>query len=303
MSKKYLYILSLSLLFFIGIGNTYSQELKAKVTINANQIQGVDKELFKTLENSLMQLLNERQWTDAVFKPNERIECTFTITVNSLTDNSLYSGEIQLSSSRTVFNSAFMTPMFAFRDTDMEFNYAQGENIEFNESNITNNLVAIIAFYAYTIIGLDFDSFALNGGKPYFETAMQIVNASQALSKKGWSAFDSDKNRYALGMALTEESSSSFHTLWYNYHRLGLDEMPTNVLRGRDRIIESINLLETLRSSRPSSPLLIIFGDTKLSELGDIYSEASNEDKKVAYEMLQKIYPSKSAHLNVFKPK
>jgi len=291
-------------LFLLSLtGKVYSQELKAKVTINSSQIQGIDKEVFKTLENSLMQMLNERQWTETVFKPNERIECTFTITLSSVSDNSAYNGEIQVSSSRPVFNSAYTTPMFAYRDTDFDFNYTQGENVEFNESNITNNLVAIIAFYTYVVIGLDFDSFALNGGKPYFEKAMAIVNASQPLSKKGWTAFDSDKNRYALGMALTEESSSSFHTLWYNYHRLGLDEMSTNILRGRDRIIASIKILETLRSARPSSPLLLLWGDVKLSELGDIYTEASNEEKKEAYELFQKIYPSKTNELNSFKPK
>lgn len=298
--KKILIYISVWVFSLILVQKTNAQELKAKVTINTSQIQGVDKEVFTSLENSLMQMLNERQWTDAVFKPHERIDCTFTITLSSVSDNTLYNGEIQLTSSRPVFNSAFVTPMFAFRDADLDFNYAPGENIEFNESNISNNLVAIIAFYTYTIIGLDFDSFALNGGKPYFEKAMAIVNASQSLSKKGWAAFDSDKNRYALALALTEESSNSFHTLWYNYHRLGLDEMSTNVLRGRDRIIASISNIETLRASRPSSPLLLLFGDTKLSELGDIYAEASSEEKKAAYDLLQKIYPSKTAQLRAF---
>lgn len=302
MRKAYIY----SIIFFLAIlplSDIYSQELKAKITINSSQIQGVDKQVFTTLENSLMQLLNERKWTETTFKNNERIDCNFTITLNSAPEENSYSGEIQVTSTRPVYNSSYMTPMFMYRDVDVTFNYISGENIEFNEAYIENNLVAIVAFYTYVIIGLDFDSFSPNGGKPYFEKAMEIVNASQHLSKKGWAAFDSDKNRYALGLALTEESSNSFHTLWYNYHRLGLDEMGTNALRGRDKIIAAIQGLQTVYSSRPSSPLLLFFGDTKLSELGDIYSEASTDEKKEAYDLLQKIFPSKSSQLNRFKPK
>lgn len=293
-------IVGIFALFPFGV---YCQELKAKLTINSSQIQGVDNQVFTSLENSLMQLLNERKWTETNVKNNERIECNFTITLNSIAEDNTYAGEIQVTSTRPVYNSSYMTPMFMYRDVDVDFSYVQGENIEFNEAYIENNLVAIIAYYAYVIIGLDFDSFALNGGKPYFEKAMEIVNASQHLSKKGWAAFDSDKNRYALALALTEESSSGFHTLWYNYHRLGLDDMATNALRGRDKIIAAIKGLPTIYSARPSSPLLLFFGDTKLSELGDIYSEASNDEKKEAYELLQKIFPSKTAQLNRFKPK
>jgi len=296
----YIYIVGILLLFSL---DGYSQELNAKLTINSSQIQGVDKSVFTSLENSLMQLLNERKWTETTFKNNERIECNFTLTLNSIAEDNSYSGEIQVTSTRPVYNSSYMTPTFMYRDVDVNFNYTEGENIEFNEAYIENNLVAIIAFYTYVIIGLDFDSFALNGGKPYFEKAMEIVNASQHLSKKGWAAFDSDKNRYSLGLALTEESSGGFHTLWYNYHRMGLDEMATNALRGRDKIIASIQGLPSIYSARPSSPLLLFFGDTKLAELADIYSEASTDEKKEAYDLLQKIFPTKTAQLNRLKPR
>lgn len=296
--KCKIYICILFAVFSVKLG---AQELNAKFTIRSEKIQGVEKDVFTSLENSMTQLLNEYKWTNDVFKPGEKIECTFTMTLNSMPQTNSFEAELQINSRRPVYNSSYSTPVFAYNDTEVSFEYVQGESLEFNETNITNNLVAIVAFYANVIIGLDYDSFSPNGGRPYFERAMSIVNAAQSLSAKGWSAFDNDKNRYALGLALTEESSSAFHTLWYNYHRLGLDEMSTNSLRGRDRIMTTLPDLQKVYSARPASPLLLFFGDTKLDEVADIYSEASSEEKKEAYELLRRIYPTKTRQLDAIR--
>ncbi|MFR9166902.1 MAG: DUF4835 family protein [Dysgonomonas sp.] len=279
----------------------YSQELNATVTINSDKLQGVDKEVFNTLKTSLTQLLNERKWSETVFNQNERIECTFVFTLNTITDGNTYNGELQINSRRPVYNSSYITPTFTYKDVDVSFEYAQGDPLDYSETNITNNLVAITAYYAYIVLGIDFDTFSLNGGKPYYEQAMNIVNASQGLNKKGWAAFDGDYNRYALSLALTEESSSKFHDMWYNYHRLGLDQMANNIVRGRDAVISSLQDLNTIRSARPTSPIILFFGDTKLNEVIDIYSDVSPDEKKEAYDFLRKIYPTKSNLLETLK--
>lgn len=295
------HLITCCLLAILSSSVVYSQELNAKVTINSDKVQGIDKNVFTTLQNSLLQLLNERQWTDATFGKNERIDCSFIFTINTATENNNYTAELQISSRRPVYNSAYSTPMFNYKDVDLSFEYTEGESLEFNETNITNNLLAVTVFYTYVILGLDFDSFALNGGRPYFERAMNIVNAAQTLNTKGWTPFENDRNRYALGLVLTEESSARFHEMWYNYHRLGLDEMAGNLNRGRTNIIATIPVLQELYSSRPSSAILLFYGDTKLQEVVDVCTEATSEEKKEAYDLLRKIYPTRSSQLEVLK--
>jgi len=297
---KHLSIYIALLLVFFSYDKVSSQELNAKITLNTSKLQGVDKDIFTALESGLLQILNERQWTNATFSKNERIDCTFVITISSVAGDS-YTADIQVNSRRPVFNSAYSTPMFNYKDVDFVFDYIQGQSIEFNEMNIDNNLVAVIAYYAYIIIGVDFDSFSINGGKPYFERAMNIVNAAQMLNTKGWTPFENDRNRYALALALTEESSAQFHTMWYDYHRLGLDEMSSNVSRGRTKILNSVADLQAVHSARPSSPILLFYGDTKMNELVDICEEASPDERKTVYDILRKIYPTRSSDLDKIK--
>lgn len=297
--NKVLYFLIVAALFFCTKIN--GQEFNSKITINSDKIQGIDPEVFTSMQNSLTQLINERKWTDATFAPNERIECTYTLTLNSVTDGITYSGDLQISVRRPVYNSSYMTPTFIFRDTEVTFEYSQGESIEYTENTISSNLVAIFVYYTYITLGIDFDSFALNSGKPYFEKALNIVNEAQSLNVKGWGAFENDRNRYALTLALTEESSSRFHNMWYTYHRLGLDEMGTNIVRGRDKVIESLKDLEAVNSARPSSVLVLLFGDTKLDEFVAICLELKSDEKKEIYEVLRKLFPSKTTQINLLR--
>ncbi|NDW18013.1 DUF4835 family protein [Dysgonomonas sp. 216] len=296
---KYILIILFSF-FVLSSQIVKAQELNAKVTINSAKIQGVDKEVFTSLEGALMQLLNEKQWTSNTFSMNERIDCNFVFTLNSVSDGSTYLAELQVNSRRPVYNATYATPMFNYKDVDVEFSYTQGEQLEYNENMIENNLVAIVAFYANIILGIDFDSFSLNGGKTYFQTAMNIVNISQSLNTKGWTPFENDRNRYALALALSEDGSV-FHQMWYDYHRLGLDEMSSNVSRGRTKILTSLGELQKIYSSRPSSPIFLFYGDAKLKEIVDICSESSNEEKKTVYEQLRKIYPTRTSELNKLK--
>lgn len=287
---KKLFLIYLLLVSILGL--VKAQELNIKVTLNTNQIQGTDKTVFNKLEESINHLLNDRKWADATFAANELIEGSMLITVNSVQENT-YIADIQIIINRPVYNATYNTPLFNFRDTEFEFSYVLGENLDFTDNNVNSNLVSTVAYYAYIALGLDFDSFALNGGKPYFEKAMEIVNNAQSLNTKGWAAFGGDRNRYALALALTEESSSVFHKMWYDYHRKGLDEMAANPSRGRAGVIATIPDLQTIYKARPASAILSFYGDTKLEELINIYSEATTEEKTEAYKILQPIFPTK----------
>lgn len=282
--------------------NSMAQELNAKVVVNSSKIQGVAKEVFTEIESSVTYLLNDTKWSNFDYKQNEKIECTFSIVINSVESNTKFIGEIQVTSRRPVYNSSYTTALFNFRDVELTFDYLQGQTLSYVQNSVNDNLVGVISFYAYVLLGLDADSFALGGGKPYFETAMSIANSAQSsTSTSGWGAFASDKNRYALALALTEESSKDFHTLWYNYHRKGLDEMAANASRGRIQVYETLTSLDNLYQARPSSALLLMYGDTKLSELIDILMQATSEEKKEAMTILNKIYPSKGSIINRLK--
>lgn len=278
-----------------------AQELNAKLTINSQKIQTTNREKFVNLENTLKTLLNEQRWTDATFARNERIDCTISITINEAIGDDSFKGEIQIVSRRPVYNSSYITTLMNFRDTQFEFNYTSGQSIDFNAMNISDNLTATLAFYAYIIIGLDFDSFSINGGRTYFDKAMSIANSAQSLNTKGWEPFSGKGNRYDLAVALTEESSKAFHSMWYNYHRMGLDEMAANSTRGRIRIIETINDLQNLYSSRPSSILLTMYGETKVNELARICSDAKVEEKQEIKKTLLQIFPTKTTDINLLK--
>lgn len=290
MQKIYLILIVL----FVSGNFLFAQELNIKLTVNSDQIQTTDKSAFDQMQEALNQLVNTRKWTDLKFAANELIQGTILITLKQFNpDDNMYKGEIQVTSSRPVYNSTYATPMFNFRDTELEFSYIRGESLEFSENNITNNLVAVVAFYTYVLLGFDFDSYSLDGGKPYFEKAMMIANSSQSLSSLGWATFGSDRNRTALALALTDESSSAFHSLWYNYHRKGLDEMADNEVRGRIGVVKSITDLQSIYKARPSSVLLSFFGDTKLTEMLEVYSDANTEEKDEAYKILTDIYPTR----------
>jgi hypothetical protein len=279
-----------------------AQELNARLTINTQKLSTPNKELFSSLETNINQLLNEQKWTDLTYSKNERIDCSVAIIVNEITDQNSFSAEIQVASRRPVYNSSYITSLLNFRDTQFAFSYIQGQSLYYNSMNIDNNIVAVIAFYAYVIIGLDADSFSPNGGRPYFAKAMEIANMAQSLNTKGWEPFSGkNSNRYDLAMGLTEESSASFHTFWYNYHRMGLDEMAANPSRGRIRVIESLSDLQKLHEARPSSIVTAVVGETKVDELMKICAQATDEEKNSVKKLLSQIFPTKNYIINQLK--
>lgn len=290
----------LSILLLILNSYLIGQELEAKLSINSSKIQSIDNQAMKELETTIKQMLNEQTWSNAKFERNEKIDCTVGITLNTMPSENNYGAEIHITARRPVYNSVYITPTINYRDAKFDFTYILGQTLDYNQISINNNVVGVIVFYINIILGLDFDSFSLAGGKPYFMQAMDIANKAQQLGTRGWEPFDG-KSRYDLALALTEENSKNFHSLWYNYHRLGLDEMSGNVSRGRLRIIETLSDLEAIHSSRPSSVLLTLFAETKLDEFIKICGKATAEEKKDVKTRLKKLFPAKRAAIDAIK--
>lgn len=296
--KKLLGVLLVGALPFIG----QAQELNARVTINTDKVQATNKQVFTTLQTALTDFVNNRKWTDATFAVNERIECTFTLIINEMPTEDSFKGEIQVLARRPVYNSSYTTTLLNFRDRQLEFEYVEFDPLEYTENTLQSNLTAIIAFYVYTILGLDFDSFALNGGNAYLQQAQQIVNLAQAqASWTGWKAFDSNQNRHAIATALTDNTSEAFREMWYTYHLKGLDEMAANPDRGRTTILSALPALETVKSAHPTSVLLQMFADAKLDEIVGIYSKATAQEKQEGYKFLSNLYPTQTTRLEALK--
>ena len=302
--RQFILLLAL-IIFFSGHTRaqiqTQTQELNATLTINSDKVQGSNKQIFNTLQNALLEFINNKKWSTATFTQNERIDCNFTIIVNSLEDNR-FSAEIQIQARRPVYNSTYSTTIFNYRDTEFDFEYMEFEPLEYTENTLNSNLTATIIYYIYMILGFDFGSFSLNGGQQFFQQAQQIVTLAQSNpSWNGWTAFANRRNRHALATALTENQGGVFHTMWYNYHRKGLDEMAANSDRGRTNLISSLPALKELKSARPNSVLLQFFSDSKLDEAVSVYSKATTQEKQEGLKMFSDLFPTASSRLESLK--
>ena len=291
--------------FLLGLALSCScagmaQELNARITVNGDKIANANKSVFTTLQNALTEFINNRKWTDATFAVNERIDCSMTIIVNEMEESS-FKGEIQVQARRPVYNSSYTTTLLNFRDQQFDFEYMEGEPLEYQENMLTGNLTATVVFYIYIILGLDFDSFSPLGGTAYIQQAQQIVSLAQSQSWSGWKAFDSNRNRHAVATALQDNASEAFRNLWYTYHRKGLDEMAANADRGRTTIIQALPALQEVKKTRPTSVLLQMFSDAKLDEIVLIYSKATTQEKQSGYKLLQEIYPTETTRLEALQ--
>ncbi len=301
-TKKWLFLFLFGIIPLVGNAQTRANEFNAQVKINSDKIQGTNKQVFTTLQNALIEFINNRKWTDATFGINERIDCTFNIIVNEMSSENSFKAELQVQASRPVYNSSYITTLLNFRDTQLDFDYTEFEPLEYTDNSLNNNLTATIVFYLYTILGLDFDSFSQKGGTTFFQQAQQVVTLAQAqTSWNGWKAFDNDRNRHAIVTALTENVADGYRDMWYSYHLKGLDEMAANADRGRTTIISLLPALEELKNVRPNSILLQMFADSKLDEVVAIYSKATTTEKQEGYKLLSNLYPSMTARLESLK--
>lgn len=249
-----------------------AQELQARVTINHAQIQGTDDGVFKQLEQSLQQFINDRQWTDLQFQKHERIGCVFNITINKYDKSS---GRMEataiIQANRPVYDATYVTTIYNNRDADFSFDYAEFDQLDFRPEAIDRQLTALVAYYAYLIIGIDLDTFSPFGGTDILQQCYLLVNNAQALGFTGWKAFDDSRNRYAFVADYLDESMRPMRQLQYAYYRKGLDQMATNSERARMAVGASLSLLKQAHEARPMSLLPQIWTDYKRDELTQIY--------------------------------
>lgn len=283
-------VLLVGLCFFVVSG--FAQELNCTVKINSEQIQGSNKSVFNTLQKSLTEFMNNRKWTQMTYATSERIDCSIIIVVKKV-ENDAFTAELTIQSRRPVFNSSYNSPLLNFKDNDFTFNYKEFDILELPENTITSNLTAVMAYYAYLIIGYDMDSYARLGGTPAFQAAESIVNAAQGGDLgKGWKAFESNRNRYALISNLLDEAFKKYRNFFYDYHRLGLDVMSENMENGRARIADGISVLRDANRARPSAIAISSFLDAKNDELINIFSKSPTKEKESVVQILTDVNPT-----------
>ena len=273
---------------FLGIllvSTAAAQELQVRVNINSSQVQGTDKSVFENLQQTLEQFLNEQQWTPLQFQQNERIQCSMNITVSKYDASAnRFTCSALIQASRPVYNSSYTTVVYSNNDKNFDFEFVQYDQLNFNEEVIDNQLVALCAYYALLIIGIDLDSFAPMGGTDILQRCMNLVNNAQNLSFTGWKALD-DMN----------EAMTSFRQLQYDYYRQGLDEMASNVERGRTNVTTALQNLKKAHEDRPLSSLPQIWTDYKKDELANIYKgKGTPKEKEEVYDLLFNINASQN---------
>lgn len=280
----------------------FAQELNCEVEINSSKIQNANKEVFTTLQQAISEYMNTTKWTDAQFGNNEKIQCKLFLTVNTYDDGSgKMTGDLQIQSQRPVYNSSYTTTIINFKDTKVEFTYEQNEPLVYSEQDMQSNLTAILNFYAFMIIGMDFDTFSMRGGDPYYEKAANVVRMAQSSGESGWKAFEDTKNRSAVLSAYTDKATSGIREVLYNYHRLGLDQMVVSADKGRQVITQSLEILKKIYDVAPMSVCLSMFKDAKLDELVNVYSKANLTEKASVYETLYPLWPTEQARLDKIK--
>lgn len=277
--------------------NAVAQELQARITINHAQIQGTDASVFDDLQKNLDQFVNDRQWTNLQFQKNERIPVNFNITVTKYDkDANVFTCKALIQATRPVYNSAYTTTFYSNTDNNFTFQYAQFDQLQFNEENIDNQLTALFAYYAYLVIGLDLDTFAPMGGEDVLQRCMNLTNNAQDLSYPGWKAFEDDRNRFAFINDYLDGAMQPFRQLQYDYYRKGLDEMANNADRGRTEITTTLETnLKKVHEDKPLSTLPLIWTDFKRDELANIYKgKGTQKEKESVYETLFSINASQS---------
>ena len=283
---------------------SHAQELQAKITINHNQIQGTDKSVFENLQQTLEQFVNDRQWTNLQFQKNERIQCSFNITVTKYDKSSnLFTCKALIQASRPVYNSAYTTTIYNNSDNEFTFEFAEFDQLEFNEETLDNQLVALFAYYAYLIIGINLDTFAPMGGEDVLQRCMTLTNNAQNLNFPGGKSFDNDRNRFAIINDYLDGGMAPFRQLQYDYYRKGLDEMANNAERGRTEITTAIQEdLKKCHEDKPLSRLPQIWTDYKRDELANIYKgKGTQKEKESVYEILFSINAAQSNAWNKIK--
>ena len=289
-------------IFFVIIIFSFSnvinaQELRARINVLSNRVGGnVDKKTFQTLQTALNNFINNRKWTTDNFSPEEKIDCSFLLNLESTNDANVYKASLTIQSARPVFNSSYVSPKINFQDNEIVFKYSEFQQMEFNENRVAgtdalaSNLTAVIAYYIDIIVGLDYDSFSARGGDIYFQKAQNIVNnAPDGRNISGWKAFDGTRNRYWLVENLLNSRYTLIHDAYYRFYRTGMDKLYEDEIVSRNEILNVLSLLNNFNTDNPNTMILQFFFQGKTQELIKIFSKASPQEKVKALELLQKL--------------
>ena len=284
-------------LFILAVLGIHAQELQVKVNINHSQISGTEVGVFENLQQTIEQFINERQWTPLQFQKNERIQCSLNITVNAyIREDNRFNCSALIQANRPVYNSAYTSTLYNNKDDQFNFDFIQFDQLNFNDEIIDQQLPALLAYYAYLIIGLNLDSFAPMAGTDVLQRCKYLVNNAHELGFPGWKAFENNRNRFVIINDYLDESMRPFRQLQYDYYRKGLDEMANNAERGRTEISEAlVNDLQSAHENKPMSYLPQIWTDYKRDELVNIYQgKGTQKEKERIYDLLMSLNASQS---------
>lgn len=269
-----------------------AQELKCNIQINSQKIQGTNRTVYQTLQTAIYEFMNNTTWTNHVYGIDERIECNIVINLDEQIGSDEYKGTIQVQARRPVFNTSYNTTMLNFLDNNFDFRYLEFNKLDFNENTHLSNLTSVLAFYAYIILGIDYDSFSLYGGTEYFQKAEKILNNAQGATERGWKAYEGNrKNRYWMIENILNEKYRPVREVYYRYHRLGLDLMNEKLIEGRAEIAEDMATLQKVFREKPDPYLFFmqLFFDAKNDELVSIFSESFPAEKARVVNILTEI--------------
>lgn len=270
------------------------QEFNAVVQVNPQNVAQPDLPIFKTLETSLQEFINNTEWTNKKYEAEERIECTFVLVLDSYS-NDRFSGNLQISAARPVFNSSYNTPIFNFKDQNISFEYLEYAPFFYNDNQYENNLISLVTFYVYTILGIDSDTFELNAGQPYHATAQRIVNLSSQNQFPGWKASDGTATRFQLNDDMLSQTFKEYRELLYTYHRKGMDVFSEDQKKAKTILSKEIVVLKELNNRRPNSLLQRLFFDAKADEISSIFSGGPAVDIRELKTVLQQLAPNHSS--------
>lgn len=274
-----------------------AQELNCVVTVNSDQVGQTNQQIFKTLERSLNDFVNKNKWTNRVYRENERVNARMFITVTQY-ESDRFEANIQIQSTRPVFNTSYESPVFNYKDNAFNFQYQEFQPLVYNPNSFDSNLTGVIAYYVYVMLGLDADTFSLEGGNDFYRQAQNIVTQAQSTSYSGWSQETGDRSRFELVDNLLSNSFREYRIAMYNYHRKGLDILADNNSTGKQIVAGSLRLFETLIKRRPNAFLIQTFFDAKSEEIQNIFSDGPKVDVVKLKETLNKVAPFYSSTWN-----
>ncbi len=289
----------LVLLCCMSLGG-FTQELNCSVTINATQVESTDRAVFKDMKLAIEQFMNGRKWTTDTYRTHEKINCNILITISKMTIGS-FSASVQIRSARPIYNTNYSTQLLNFADRDWDFEYVESQPLEYNDNTFTTNLTSLLAFYAYIIIGMDYDSFSELGGTPYFQKALMVVNNAQQSNREGWQSMKSTRNRYWLQENLNNGQMTDIRKAIYSYHRLALDMFEKNPDQAQQIILNGLKDIKKIRDINPSAILVVSFFDAKGKEIASIFSTGNIQVRRQAYDLVTVIDPSNRIYDNMIK--